>query len=184
MSVTGVLMSVNLCKLRFNLNQSVKNLGHWSASPKVILAARSTLRNLEDIKTVLAGLSTSGEEIVKEIKEHIRPFEFGMGLSSLPDEMLSKIFEHALEGQRSGRASSKGAWSLVCRQFRRVVLSTPRLWSRIRSSDRVPYVRTCLKRSKSVGLSIYLYLINDHGQPEDMKRDSLFLAAVVPHSAR
>lgn len=64
----------------------------------------------------------------------------------------------------------------------RVVLNTPRLWSRARYSDRMSYVRTCLKRRKSVGLSIDLYLINDHGQ--DMKRESLFLAAVVPHSAR
>lgn len=69
----------------------------------MILAARSTLRNLGEIKPVLAGLSTSREEIVKEIKERIRPFEFGMGLSSLPDEMLSKIFEHTLEWKRSGR---------------------------------------------------------------------------------
>lgn len=80
---------------------SLKNLGHWSASPELLSAAGATLRDFENVKAVLAGLSASLEETLKEIKERIGPFELGKGLSSVPDEILSKIFEHATGGPRN-----------------------------------------------------------------------------------
>lgn len=162
---------------------SLKNLGHWSASPELLSAARATLRDFENVKAVLAGLSASLEETLKEIKERIGPFELGKGLSSVPDEILSKIFEHATGGPKEhNHAVTKGNLSLVCRHFRGVVLNTPRLWSHITSFDKMPYVRACLKRGKSVGLSLVVYL-NDEDELY-VERALAFLATVVPHSSR
>lgn len=157
------------------LRHSLRNLGYC---PDVEPRARSTLRELENVKAMLAGLSASLEEKITDIKEHIHHFVLGKGLASIPDELLSNILEHAEGSQR--RTALKENLSLVYRRFRRLVLNTPRLWSHISSSYEMRYVRTCLERSKSVGLSIDL-LINNKG---DLDRGLSFLAEVIPHSSR
>lgn len=162
-----------LAELRSTLF-SLKNLDYWSNCPKTVSEARSTLRDLEGAKLLLEGLSASLEKTVMDIKKHILPFELGRSLASTPDEILSLIFEH-LKGNHA-----KGNLSLVCRQFRRVAVNTPRLWSHISSYNEMPYVRACLQRSKTVGLSIGLYLYTD----ADFQNALSFVAAVVPHSTR
>lgn len=127
---------------------------------------------------MLAGLSASLEEKITDIKEHIHQFVLGKGLASIPDELLSNILEYAEGSQR--RTALKENLSLVCRRFRRLVLNTPRLWSRVSSFDTMRYVRTCLERSKSVGLSINLFIDNKG----HLDRGLSFLAEVIPHSSR
>lgn len=109
--------------LRVMLNFiSLKNLDHWSEAPFVVSEARSTLRNLENVRRVLAGLSASLEETVNDIKQHILPFELGKGLAAIPDEVLSMIVEHAVREYYSKNAftlkDTRADLSLVCRRFR------------------------------------------------------------------
>lgn len=173
----GVL--IELCSTLFSL----KNLDYWSDSPKIVSDARSTLRDLDGAKVLLEGLSASLEKTIMDIKKHIFPFELARGLASTPDEILSLIFEHANGIHSSdGRIfrDTKEELSLVCRRFRRVAVNSPRLWSNIGSSAKMPYVRACLQRSKTVGLSISLNL---HEYAE-LQHVSSFLAAVVPHATR
>lgn len=146
------------------------------------MEARSTLRNLKNVKNVLASLSSSLNETIMGIEEYIHPFERGKGLASIPDEILSKIFEHAEENLIRVRITTKEKLSLVCRRFRRIVLKTPRLWSHIDSLREMRYVRTCLKRSRSAGLSIKLSI----GQNDERKLDRLLshFAEAIPHSSR
>lgn len=181
--LTGSLLTVFLCANTLSLI-SLKNLGHWSASPEVLSAARSTVRDFENVKAVLAGLSASLEETVKDIEKHICPFKLGKGLASIPDELLSEVFVHGLGSYGDDPTTSKETLSLVCRRFRRVVFNTPRLWSRINSGDNIPDVRTCLERSKSVGLTLVLDLNNDDDSDVGLERALAFLATVLPHSSR
>lgn len=103
-----------------------------------------------------------------------------MGLASIPDDILSEVFEHGLGSYVDDPTTSKETLSLVCRRFRRVVVNTPRLWSRINRQDKIPYMRACLERSKSVGLSISL-AFND---ADSLDCALSLLAEVTPHMSR
>lgn len=55
-----------------------------------------------------------------------------------------------------------------------------RLWSHIGNYNKMPYVRTCLHKSKFIGLSVELQLFDD----TELQDTLSFLAAVVPHPTR
>lgn len=81
----------------------------------------------------------------------MRPFSFAKGIDTLPDEILSMIFEsfENYEYQAVTRDCS-----LVSRRFRRVVLNTPRLWSNVSTDMKsMDCVSRHLERSKSIGLN-------------------------------
>lgn len=121
---------------------SLRSLDHWSTSPGIVREAQTTLHDLEDVRIVLAGLLASLEATIVDMKKRIHPLVHGMGLASIPDEILSEIFEYELElNDIVSTSKTTGTLSLVCRRFRRVALNTPRLWSRISKSDKMPYVR-------------------------------------------
>lgn len=92
------------------------------------------------------------QETVDALRVAIRPFSFGKGIDTLPDEILSIIFESL--GPGWFRFATR-TLNLVSRRFRHVVLNTPRLWcdvsTRMSSMDGV--IRH-LERSKSTGLNV------------------------------
>lgn len=160
---------------------SLRSLDHWSTSPGIVREAQTTLHDLEDVRIVLAGLLASLEATIVDMKKRIHPLVHGMGLASIPDEILSEIFEYELElNDIVSTSKTTGTLSLVCRRFRRVALKTPRLWSRISKYDKMPYARACLERSKSVGLSISLTFTNAYVLTHELS----LLAEVIRHSSR
>lgn len=75
------------------------------------------------------------------------------GLSSLPHEVLGLIFTCSANGCNNWEMAFR--LSAVCRRFRTVVLSTPRLWSTFTSHTRKQEILDiCLERSQNVGLHL------------------------------
>lgn len=125
----------------------------------------------------------SVQESIDAIRSAYRPFSFGRGLSSLPDELLQMVFEYIADIK---------TLSLVCRRFRRVVLDSPRLWATISNSDiSLPYVIKSLERSKATALDILLQLRPAPVDPNSSSRERNnrldvveVLNAVLPHRNR
>lgn len=92
-------------------------------------------------------------------------------LLTLPDELLSEIFEISLPHTPSHHLSA------ICRQLRSVALRTPRLWSticfRVLNPELVPptgaawkYETLCLRRSRAVPLDIRIDWVRSSAQIE------------------
>lgn len=156
-------------------NNAVK---FWTAAPEIAKDSKSSLRDLENIKHVLSGLSKSIDSAITGLKQSTPHILHSKSLASLPDELLATILEYRIE-------TCKIRWrhyliqtlSLVCQRFRRIVLQSPRSWSYIDNNDNMSYARACLDRSGSVGLSVS-FSIMSYSNP------LRFLDAIVPHSAR
>lgn len=171
-SLTGLSHHIGgLLQLMLNLS-SLKNVNYESR--EVVSNARSSLHDLENVRSVLEGLSTSLEGAITDIKKHISLVRVSC---SFPFDVLSEIFQYAEERSRNHNTTTKETLSLVCRQFRHVVLNTPHIWTSIRSADNMPFVRACLQRSGVCGLSIRLSV-------ENKMQMLAFLAAVKPHAPR
>lgn len=144
--------------------------------------AKALLGDLENIKHLLSGLTGSIDTAITDLKAKA-PFIVRIkSLSSLPDELLAMILEYALEtgtAVRIRRRYTIQTLSLVCQRFRRILKQSPCTWSYIDNNDDMQFVRTCLARSGSVGLSVFFTITGDNNA------DALqMLATIAPHSAR
>lgn len=94
------------------------------------------------------------QKAVDTLQVALQSFSFGKGIDSLPNEVLSMIFE-----TYNGLGEKTSNLSLVSRQFRRIVLDSPRLWNSISNCGyTMSRIAMSLERSKETGLHVNLYL--------------------------
>lgn len=94
------------------------------------------------------------QKAVDTLQVALQSFSFGKGIDSLPNEVLSMIFE-----TYNGLGEKTSNLSLVSRQFRRIVLDSPRLWNSISNCGyTMSRIAKSLERSKETGLHVNLYL--------------------------
>lgn len=150
-----------------------KALNFWTIAKEA-----KALGDLENIKHVLSSLAISLDEAIRGLKPIASPVVLDKRLLSLPDELLAMILEQASQARRIPRCDQIQSLSLVCQRFRHIILNNPRIWSYICSEDEMSYVRACLERSGSAGLSISFTTRSGYSGPLQI------LAAIAPHSAR
>lgn len=128
------------------------HLNHWTEDHSLLDEASTSIRELDSFQKVLSSYLTSVQETVDALRGAIRPFSFAKGIDTLPDEILSIIYE-SFENY-DYQAVTRDC-SLVSRRFRRVVLNTPRFWSNVSTGmKRMECVSRHLERSKSIGLNV------------------------------
>ena len=121
--------------------------------------SKASLQSLRNAGSLLFALQESLQQAVVVLEDSLLPFEFGRGLSSIPDEVLSIIFEYVYRCHPPYLRSPPLLWlSLVCRRFRNVISSNPLLWNKITLSSRISTdkVNRFLEKSKAVGLELNL----------------------------
>lgn len=128
------------------------HLNHWTEDPSLLDEASTSIRELDSFQKVLSSYLTSIQETVDALRGAVRPFSFGNGIDTLPDEILSIIFESL--GPDWSRCATR-TLNLVSRRFRHVVLNTPRLWCDVSTGmSSMDDVIRHLERSKSTGLNV------------------------------
>ncbi|KAJ3719333.1 hypothetical protein C8R42DRAFT_723021 [Lentinula raphanica] len=151
----------------------VEKIGtNHSPSADELLELRSILAEpyakLERLETEIARALCEKEKLNKFIDAHRALMS---PIRQIPDEVLGEIFVHCLPTDRNAIRSLDEAPLLlttICRDWRRVALRTPRLWSSLHiflppdlnnqaMSRRVTGIRTWLGRSGTLPLSISLH---------------------------
>lgn len=69
----------------------------WTAAPEIAKDSKPSLRNLENIKHVLSGLSKSIDSAITGLKQSTPHILHYKSLASLPDELLATILEYRFE---------------------------------------------------------------------------------------
>lgn len=110
------------------------------------------------------------------------------GMSSIPNELLARIFELAYEAD-GPRQRNVGPITLshVCRHFRAVALDTPRLWSVVSNWMCIEEMEASISRSKAVELVVLFDQNVEESLPPPLRpRLTLkeVMEAVVPHQKR
>ncbi|KLO08014.1 hypothetical protein SCHPADRAFT_944807 [Schizopora paradoxa] len=109
--------------------------------------AKSSLRRMKSIANVLASVSTSLENTIDLVAEQSLDIVRTSGLSSLPDDILARVFELYYEDYRNvvgecshysrGRSfPTSSILTQVNRGFRRIALHIPALWECIPGKTR------------------------------------------------
>ncbi|KAJ7766614.1 hypothetical protein B0H16DRAFT_368402 [Mycena metata] len=103
---------------------------------------------------------------------YLRPAAVGRGILAVLPEILAEIFVHCLpEWPRPDPQDAPQLLCRICRRFREVALSTPRLWSSlwVDPEKHNDFCRTWLSRAQSIPLSLKLsddgYLPTDPEHP-------------------
>lgn len=97
-------------------------LEHWTEDPNLLDEATVSIRHLKSQRDVLMSHLQMIQKAVDALQVALQPLSFGKGIDSLPNEVLSMIFE-----TYTGLGEKTSNLSLVSRRFRRIVLDTPRL---------------------------------------------------------
>ncbi|KLO06333.1 hypothetical protein SCHPADRAFT_895516 [Schizopora paradoxa] len=119
-----------------------------------VIDADSTSRFMAstfEIDTIISMLSVLSD-LAKGIQTHFRPsreriiMKLSRGIGSLPDELVTKIFQFAVweEGYKAGRQAI--LLSQVSRRFRNIALAARGLWTTLCSSDASGQLRTFASR--------------------------------------
>lgn len=69
----------------------------WTAAPEIAKESKSSLRDLENIKHVLSGLSRSIDLAITGLKQSTPHILHSKSLASLPDELLATILAYRIE---------------------------------------------------------------------------------------
>lgn len=145
---------VSLINVSFLTNKTtfdrLNTLAHWSKDLPLISEAEEMLRILGGAQNILKCLLESLQATISAGENALRPFQYGRGLESLPDDVLSMVFVYA---------GSRSTLSRVCRRFHQVASGIPRLWATISNGmESMHQVLRSLKESKAVGLHVDLHL--------------------------
>jgi len=98
---------------------------------------------------ILDGLKSSITLLQQRFRRRLKPITsmLSKGIASLPDELLSPIFEFTA---CPGEGTRQGVWlSHVSRRFRNVVLEARHLWTTLDGSATENELRACITRSGS-----------------------------------
>ncbi|KAH8112055.1 hypothetical protein DFH11DRAFT_1609437 [Phellopilus nigrolimitatus] len=123
------------------------------------------LCKLRALDASLSTLSRIVKEGIPHVQAQLLPIVFTSGFSSLPNEVLSQIFEMAFAENKHISATL----SLVCRRFREIVLHLPKLWTYLHVSKDP---RLFLERSQSLGISLDIRIKNDETPAERLLRQA------------
>lgn len=116
-----------------------------------------SLRRLKKLKGDLTAFLSNLTSHLEEVVGIYRPQILGHGLDSLPDTVLMFIFElgRNTEDKYEGWLESVRL-SHVNKRFRRVALSTPRLWSTFTITQPAAAREVLLQRSRAVDLMVFI----------------------------
>ncbi|KAG8943035.1 hypothetical protein FRC04_003246 [Tulasnella sp. 424] len=103
------------------------------------------------------------QDIHREIDESIsaarEQHNASLPVNALPPELLSNIIAEVLKDSETyTNGKLLAVMSLVCRQWNRVVLNSPSLWTRLHGSDEPEYLKRAQVLSKSLGLELSFVL--------------------------
>ncbi|KAH8111944.1 hypothetical protein DFH11DRAFT_558800 [Phellopilus nigrolimitatus] len=120
---------------------------------------KAALRTLKKLTTVLNDLLKLSEENVTAIQTKLHPLVLQDGIDSLPDDVLSLVFEYFCADcvdDEYVRMKSPVILSHVSRRFRNLALRLPRLWANInlRLVKSHSQLNIWLSRSKSSRLDL------------------------------
>lgn len=121
---------------------------------------------LESLEVSLEAALHLRSELNEQITHLARSINRGYSpISSLPTELLIRIFDLAI----AGNTKRIGQLLFVCRSWTSILLSTPQLWSNIRTlilvttldalQDSTQYFRACIERSKEYPITIDINLV-------------------------
>ncbi|KLO10201.1 hypothetical protein SCHPADRAFT_530003 [Schizopora paradoxa] len=120
-------------------------------------ALRSNLRVAESVEELLRQMLASASAIVANLKTKFNDVANQHKFHTLPDEILSIVFEMTYRSLSSGHVKMVNELSLVSRRFRNVILGLPVLWSEIA----FPYFRietaelfACRAKSHPLAISL------------------------------
>lgn len=143
----------------------------------------TALETLKSFRNVLQSATQSIIHTINTIQTTYLPLAHHVGINSLPDELLSLIFEAGSDPSdiELGVDRFPITISHVCRHFRQVALGTPRIWTAVCPLQKPDELAAYLKRSKAAKL--YVTLSSDYFSSSSVSM-STFLGAVVHHTAR
>ena len=136
-------------------NCRLQDLRYLKDDRDLVASARLALSDLKSARDDLSKHLKTLKEASDSIETSLRPFEFGRGIESLPEDVLRMIFEAA--------DNINDEPDFVCRDFQRIVTSTPRLWRKV--SNALPEMNLLLEyvyASAEVGLDVSLHV----GEPD------------------
>ena len=145
------------------LNNALEDFG-------VIGDAMGTLRSLKGAFRTLNDLLKSLTASIITLESTILPFQLEKGLYTLPDDILSMIFQFV--GDRK-------TLFLVSRRLLEVASKVPQLWGKVSNRNSEKELKECLTRSGTTGLDV------DFSVDDFRRIDPLVMFdTVLPHSAR
>ncbi|KAH8111950.1 hypothetical protein DFH11DRAFT_559088 [Phellopilus nigrolimitatus] len=120
---------------------------------------KAALRTLKKLTTVLNDLLELSEENVNVIQSKLHPLVLQDGIDSLPDDVLSLVFEYFCANcvdDEDARMKFPVILSHVSRRFRNLALHLPRIWANInlRLVESHGQLDTWLSLSKSSALDL------------------------------
>ena len=146
-------------------------------------AAQSDAENVLD--TFRSARSTIGN-LQQVVIGQLGCLNRGYGLTRLPNEILSSIFEATIMASFTPR-KIPFLLASVCRQFREVVLSSPQLWRHVSESWRSQdALRVRLLRSQEAGLDVAIGTSTYYRKRSEMEAEwtNTFMALVGVHVGR
>ena len=164
----------------------LNNFQHGDDESSLLSESQACLQSLKKVEALLANLQESLRQATTLLESTLSPFRLGRRLSSLPDSILSLIFESFCTQDRTWqiyrRQTPHSRLSLVSRRFRDVVSSSPRLWNLVTIDVRLEteIIKVFLRRSKAAGLDIILSAYSEVNIGRILQR----LAAALLHSQR
>ncbi|OCB87103.1 hypothetical protein A7U60_g5838 [Sanghuangporus baumii] len=146
-----------------------------------------TIQQLKRVSQLLDALSNSAKAFISALREKSTPIIFQHGITSLPDEVLTKIYEYikdhydpvpAMDENGANRKYSRSNKYNVCQRIRHLAKSSPTLWTTLHSRMHREEFKMYLKRSKNAHLSIIF------PSPCPDRSFYKFLSDILPHNQR
>ncbi|KLO15106.1 hypothetical protein SCHPADRAFT_280498 [Schizopora paradoxa] len=134
-------------------------------SASKIQNAKTTLLKLKAIKNALITIVDSLDETIELVTEESSNIIRVAGFSSLPDDVLARIFEmnhweYKKEAEIYGLAKkpqnvcSSNVLAQVCQRFRRIILHIPCLWDIISNTQDERWISIAKDRSENLSLFV------------------------------
>ncbi len=160
----------------------IQSLGAKGCSD-LLFRARKTVSRLGSLVRILSELTSAIQTEFQAAQSNLKVVKNMCGLASLPNELLIRVFEHAVN--RDASLSNPARWkaavtlSHVCQCFRDAALSYPHLWVNISRSGEM--AASCLPRSMELPLDVELRVgfgTRAH-QPPDLFFEQLLFGVIV-----
>ncbi|KAL5494685.1 hypothetical protein ACEPAI_146 [Sanghuangporus weigelae] len=146
-----------------------------------------TIQQLKRVNQLLDALSNSSKAFISTLREKSTPIISQHGIMSLPDEVLTKIYEYikdhydpipAKDENYANHKYSRSNKYNVCQRIRHLAVSSPTLWTTLHSRMHREEFSIYLKRSKNAHLSIIFR------SPCPDRSFYKFLSGILPHNRR
>ncbi len=164
--------------------RDLPSLGNKGCSD-LLSRARATMSRLKSLSDILIELASAIKTESEAAQMNLEAVKNMCGLTSLPNELLSRIFECAVNDATltiPNRWKAAVTLSHVCQSFRETALSCPHNWTSISRSDAM--AASCLSRSKDLPLEVELIVgFGSSDDPHELRFEQL-LPDILSHSNR